>query len=376
MRRREFLAAAVPLAGCSGPFVPVDSVPPAPAFLGERQKLYGTDPAAAFQAWFREAGCGLLFEYGVYSQLGRGPQVQFDEQIPLDRYGLLGDTFDPAGFDADGLTSLAVDSGSRYVGLVARHADGFCLFRTIQSDFNSLECSGRDLVGELAEACERKRLGLILSYSYAADWRHPYFYPPETSRTAWRGARPAYGSPPGDYAFRNDEDFLLYVRYAHRQLEEIVFRYDSIAGLRLEPVAGYHARPDLIPVSQAYSILREARPGILLAFGTGANGTEDFASIGGEIPTSFTEPLAASAWGQNRGKPLEICRPLTDRRAGTERASASELADLSRDASAAGANFLVRVELDPDGAVDDEDERTLLEFGRRRGAGARRAASL
>ena len=368
MRRREFLAAALPLAGCSGPVAPVDTAPTAPAFLGEHRELYGADPEAAFQEWFRDAGGGLLFEYGVYSQLGRGPQVQFDERIPLDRYGLLGETFDPSGFDADGLTSLAVDSGMRYVGLVARHADGFCLFRTIQSEFNSLECAGRDLVGELAEACERKRLGLILSYSYAADWRHPYFYPPETSRTAWRGARPAYESPPGEYAFRKDEDFLLYVRYAHRQLEEIAYRYESIAGLRLEPVAGYHARPDLIPVSQAYSILREARPGILLAFGTGADGTEDFASIDGEIPTAFTEPLEASAWSQNRGKPLEICHPLTDRSGGAERASASELADLSRDASATGASLLVRVELNPDGAVDDEDERTVLEFGRRRGA--------
>ncbi len=372
MRRRELLVAAAGLAGCGGPVVPRDQEPDRPRFLEGYEVLYAADPEAAFQAWFREAGCGLFLQYGVYSQLGRGPTVQFDERIPVARYGKLNATFDPRGFDAERIADLALDSGMPYVGLTARHADGFCLFRTIETDFNSLESSGRDLVGELAESCQRRRLGLLLSYSYAADWRHPYFYPTETARSKWRGARPAYETPPDEYVFEKDEDFLHYIRYAHNQLQEIVYRYESVAGIRLEPAAGYHARPDLFPVEQTYAILREARPGILIALGLGANGDEDFATTDGQVPATIEGLRAARAWSDNRGKPLEIRHSLamesTEGRAEAPRRAADRLLGLLERSSSQAANLLVSAEMRPDGSLDAADERTLLEFGRLRGA--------
>ena len=372
MRRRELLVAAAGLAGCGGPIVPRDQEPDRPRFLDGYEAQYADDPGSAARAWFRDARCGLFLQYGVYSQLRRGPNVQFDERIPLARYGELDATFDPGGFDAGRIADLALASGMRYVGLTARHADGFSMFRTIETDFNSLESSGRDLLGELAEACRERGLGLLPSYSYAADWRHPYFFPPETARSNWRGARPAYDSPPDEYVFEKDEDFLHYIRYAHNQLQEIVYRYEEIAGIRLEPASGYHARPDLFPVAQAYSILREARPGLLVAFGPGADGDEDFGALDGEVPGAVGERIATVDRVSHGRKRLEICHSLTDRHAGggpeTARKTASELVRLLEGASARGANLLVRTQLNPDGSIDAEDERTLLEFGRRRGA--------
>lgn len=372
MRRREFLAGAAGLAGCAGPSLPRDHEPDYPRFLEGHEEQYAAAPKEAALAWFRNAGSGLFLQYGVYSQLRRGPTVQFDERIPVARYGELKATFDPGGFDADRMADLAVDSGMRYVGLTARHADGFSLFRTIETDFNSLESSGRDLVDELAASCRERGLGLLLSYSYAADWRHPYFFPTETAWSKWRGARPAYKLPPPEYAFEKDEDFLHYIRYAHNQLQEIVYRYEAVAGIRLEPVAGYHARPDLFPVEQTYAILREARPGILVAFGLGANGDEDFATTESEVPGTIEESIAARAWGDNSGKPLEICHSLATKpsRGASEatRRTDAQLLGLLEGTSARGANLLVRIDLLPDGSIDAEHERSLLEFGRRRGA--------
>lgn len=368
MRRRELLLAIAGSAGCGGSVVPPDREPDSPRFLSGFEAQFAADPSVAFQAWFREAKCGLFLQYGVYSQLGRGPNVQFAERIPVGRYGKLTATFNPAGFDADSIADLAVASGMRYVGLTARHADGFCLFRTIESDFNSLESSGRDLLGELAAACRERGLGLLPSYSYAADWRHPYFFPPETARSDWRGARPAYDSTPEEYAFEKDEDFLHYIRYAHNQLQEMVYRYEEMAGVRLEPGPGYHARPDLFPVAQTYSILREARPGFLVAFGLGANGEEDFVVLDGATPGAFQERITARAGA----KPLEICHSLTEERpegaSETARKTADDLVRLLGEASARGANLLVRVELNPDGSITAEDERTLRNFGSLRDA--------
>lgn len=370
MRRREFLVAAGGVAGCSSPVLVPEPGQRVPRFLAGHEGAFAIDPRRAALAWFREAGTGLFLQYGVYSQLGRGPDVQFRERIPLAEYSQLGATFDPSRFNADRITEIAAQCGMGYVGLPARHADGFCLFRTIESNFNSLECAGRDLVGELAAACRQKALGLLLSYSYAADWRHPYFFPAETSRSDWRGSRPPYNSPPPEYRFQKDEDFLRYIRYAHNQLEEIVFRYEPVAGIWLEPLAGYHARRDLFPVRQTYSILREAQPGILIGFGPGASGDEDFASDIGSGPQHLSEEAQPIPARLPTARPVEVCRDLSARFQGGEAEARSlagpELVELSNRAAARGVNLLLRASLEPDGSLRTTDERNLLEFARLR----------
>ena len=371
MRRRSFLVAATGLAGCGPSLTPPRPERDCPAYLGGFEAQYAVSPRAAGRDWFRAAGSGLAIQYGVYSQLGRGPAAQFDGPIPLERYSVLKETFDPSGFDAEEIAAAAAAADMGYVVMTARHADGFCLFRTIQTDFNSLESGGRDLVGELARACRNRHLGLFLAYSYAADWRHPYFYSPETSRIEGYRSRPAYDTTPEEYKFRKDEDFLLYIQFVHRQLEEIVYRYEPLAGVRLEPAAGYYARPDLFPVAQTYSILRQAQPWILISFGQGVSGDEDFVT---EPRLQASHPLGGDiADGvrlANRDKPREVRAHLRAGEAvvgsGGEASlgSARDLLDEYGRAGEASANLLAGVRLRPDGSFDPADARALREFGR------------
>ena len=354
MRRRRFLAVAASFAGCAPNDGATDSR--LPAFLAEYQARHGLEPLGAARAWFLDARYGLFLQYGVYSQLGRGPTVQFDDRIPVSRYADLMRSFDPSGFDAEAIADLAVSAGMRYIGFPARQADGFCMFRTIETDFNSLEASGRDLVQELADACRARALGLLLSYAYAADWRHPYFFPAATAQLGWRGGRPGYDVRPPEYRFERDEDFLHYIRFAHNQLEEIAYRYAAVAGIRLEPLIGYYARPDLFPIGQTYAILREAQPGLLIGFGVGANGEEDFASAADEFRPI---PAAAAAWQANQGKPLELRASLRP---------PAELPGKLEASRAAGANLLLVAQLAADGSFAPEDERTLRGFPRLLGA--------
>lgn len=80
----------------------------------------------------------------------------------------------PAKLDADFITDLALSAGMRYVNITTRHHDSFCLLKTGQTDFNSVNSPAkRDLVGKLAEACRTKDLGLCLYYSHGRDRRHP-----------------------------------------------------------------------------------------------------------------------------------------------------------------------------------------------------------
>ena len=102
-----------------------------------------------------------------------------------------------------------IEAGAAYLNFSARGPDGFCLFRTNTTDFCTLNSPARrDLAGEMTDACRVKGLGLFLSYSYALDWNHPYFYSRDSVQLDWPFARPAYDEPPPEYRLEREEDFF------------------------------------------------------------------------------------------------------------------------------------------------------------------------
>ncbi len=352
-----------------------------PTYLHGYEDLYRSDPRAAALEWFRNAKFGLFLHYGVYSLLGRGEWVMLRERIPVSEYEKLKDRFTAEKFDADLIADLALATGMRYVNITTRHHDSFCLFRTAATDFNSLNSpAARDLVDELARACRKRGLGLFFYYSYAADWRHPYFYSREAG---WQSARPAYDTPDPAYKFRRDEDFRHYVDFVHTQLEELLTQYGPVAGIWFDPIMGYYHRPDLFPVEETYALIRSLQPQCLIAFKTGANGTEDFAS-----PEHTAEGLAERmrrskapehaieaaerAWAGNRDNPRnEICTTLTNRhwgysnQADIEHRNADDVLQMLDEAEAHNCNLLLNTGPLPDGSIDPTDESTLREVGRR-----------
>ena len=147
--------------------------------------------------WFTKARFGLFMHYGVYSILGRGEWVQLRDVIPVAEYAKLQGRFTADKFDAGKITDMALAAGMKYINLTARHHDSFCLFKTNQTDFNSLKSPAkRDLIGELTAECRKKGLGIFYYYSYALDWKHPFFYSRElgqaSSNAPWDAGRPNY----------------------------------------------------------------------------------------------------------------------------------------------------------------------------------------
>ena len=369
--RRRFLAAAAAaaLGGC------VRRPPDIPSFLHGYEDLYRRDPRAATKAWFDQARFGLFLHYGVYSQLARGEWVQLREKIPVAEYAKLKNSFDPKGFDAGAICDLALAAGMKYVNLTARHHDSFCLFRTNQSDFTSLGSPARrDLVQELADACAARGLGLCLYYSYALDWRHPYFYSLEASRqgeVSWESARPAYEAPQPEYRYADEEDFTRYLSFAHAQMRELLHRYRP-AVLWLDPIMGYYSRPDLFPIELTYEVIRDADPGVLICFKQGANGDEDFVAPERE-PRAHPQggAVGAAAWEKNQGKKIEICETLQprvwgyDERDQGRHRSADEVMAMLEHCAGYDANLLLNTGPLPDGSIHTDDQETLLEVGRR-----------
>ncbi|MCG8309186.1 MAG: alpha-L-fucosidase [Cytophagales bacterium] len=347
------------------------SIPP---YLTDYSDLYLEDPRKANLEWFKNAKYGLFMHYGVYSSLEDGEWIQLrhDPPIAVADYDTLKRVFTARNFDADFIADLAAEAGMKYINITSRHHDSFSLFKTGQSDFNSVDAPNcrRDLVGELAKACDEKGLGLFLYYSYGADWKHPYFYP---RSEGWVAARPDYAEPQPEYKFKEDEDFQHYIDFVHAQLKELLTQYPNIAGIWFDPIMGFYSRPDLFPIEETYALVRSMSPHALISFKQGANGDEDFSAPerGGGAKVGQQFDVAKKVYELNKNKPKEVCNTLQPHAWGYRRAddgkhkTADDVMAMLHQVDSIGANLLLNVGPLPDGSFPQEDIMTLKEVGKR-----------
>ncbi len=173
--------------------------------------------------WWREAKFGLFIHWGVYSIPagvwngqhipGIGEWIMLRAEIPIPEYEQLAAQFNPVQYDADQIVRLAKQAGQKYIVLTSKHHDGFCLYRSKETDYNIADGTpfGRDALGELAEACAREGIKLGLYYSQTQDWHHPN----------------GFGNT---WDFNADEqDFGAYIdNYVKPQVREILSNYGPI----------------------------------------------------------------------------------------------------------------------------------------------------
>jgi alpha-L-fucosidase len=377
MKRRTFLKAlaSVP-AGAAAPAIP--------SYLEAYKDLYVRDPHAAAIEWFKNARSGLFMHYGLYSVLGgewQGKQmvnenhpdrpnaewIQFNSRIPVAEYAHLKDRFTAAKFDADFITDLALAAGMKYVNITTRHHDSFCLFRTQETDFNSVNSAARrDLVAELAAQCRKKKLGLFLYYSHGRDWKHPH-----APTLAWSGdSRPHYERPQPEYIPDSEVDVRKYAAFLEKQVVELLTQYGPVAGIWLdgEGVLKAYAkkRPGglkevvaLLRVNELYAKIRSLQPQCLVSYKQGVTMTEDFLT-----PERKSFGLEAS------GKPLEINTTLQAwswgyNKFSTEWKTVDDIEALAHEARNARANLLLNVGPAGDGHIVPQEEKLLREIGRR-----------
>ena len=75
---------------------------------------------------FETLGLGLFVHFGLYSLLGRGEWVKFNERMPDEEYESLTARFCPAPDWAERLAEAAAMAECRYITLTARHHEGLC----------------------------------------------------------------------------------------------------------------------------------------------------------------------------------------------------------------------------------------------------------
>ena len=113
---------------------------------------------------------GMFVHFGIYSMIGRGEWVMNRERIAPEEMEKTAADFRPRHFDADALCRLAVDGGMRYIVFTTMHHDGFRMYDTALSPFNSMRLLGRDFVREVVDAARKHGLKVVLYHSLN-NWR-------------------------------------------------------------------------------------------------------------------------------------------------------------------------------------------------------------
>ncbi|MBE6633574.1 MAG: alpha-L-fucosidase [Ruminococcaceae bacterium] len=134
--------------------------------------------------WFREAKYGLFIHWGLYAIPGgiwegksapHGTEwIMKNMKIPLAHYKKLVGQFNPEGFDPYFYVRQAKKWGMKYIVFTAKHHDGFAMYDTKVSEYSIMHTPyGKDIVRQLADACEAEGMTLCIYYSQMQDWEHP-----------------------------------------------------------------------------------------------------------------------------------------------------------------------------------------------------------
>jgi alpha-L-fucosidase len=141
-------------------FIGCREKPTVPSYLAEYADQFADDPRAANLKWFEEAEYGLFIHYGLYALMEQGEWVQLQhkpEPVPVAEYAKLADQFTAENFDAEFITDFVLEAGMKYITITSKHHDGYSLFETKLSDFQSMNSPcGRDLIASSTRPVSKK----------------------------------------------------------------------------------------------------------------------------------------------------------------------------------------------------------------------------
>ena len=289
-------------------------------------------------AWFDAARFGMFVHFGAYAMLGRGEWVMLREDIPKSTYEPMARRFNPANFKADDWVDLAVAAGARYITITAKHHDGFCLFDSQLTDYKITNTPfGRDLIGELVSACQRRRMRIVLYYSQP-DWHHP-------NNVHRPGAFKDLQRQPPD----QQPDWPAFQRYVEGQVEELVTRYGRIDGIWFD---GTHRSEKDWRGRRLYQLIKRHQPHAVVNDRARCG---DFFTPERSLPDDLTgylleacESISPKTWGFSHDTPLY---------------SAPHLIRSLLRMTAAGGNYLLNIGPQADGTMPADWAARLLAIG-------------
>ncbi len=289
--------------------------------------------------WFFEKRYGLFLHWGLYAINGFHEQEQWRRRVPRDRYVTLADEWNPTRFDPHRWLDLMQEAGMEYAVLTTKHHDGFCLWDTKETTFNTMNTPfGKDIVRLYVDACHERGVPVGLYYS-VVDWHHPN-YPNQ-------GRHHELASPePGD-----QPDLETYMEFLRRQVRELCSNYGEINEFWWDMNVAEYVDPSI------NAMIRELQPNCVInnrGMDDGDFGTperewaEEGDSLVPDRPVEACNSVGSQSWGYRRDEAYYGDRHL--------------LKSLDN-YLAKGGNFLLNVGPGPDGTIPERSAEILRRIG-------------
>ena len=287
--------------------------------------------------WFFEKRFGMFVHWGLYAIPGWHEQHQWRARVPRAEFVKLAQQWNPVKFDPNAWLDLVEAAGMKYVCLTTKHHDGFCLWDTQQTKFNTRNTPfGKDIVKLLADACHKRGVPLCLYYSIA-DWNQPN-YPNEGRH---HELPPQAGDSP---------DWNKYLDFLRAQVRELCTNYGEIHGFWWDMNVPKHKDPSI------NAMIRQLQPKAVINnrgfdegdFGTPERDYEKDAAASFERLTEACQSVGMESWGFRRDEDYYCDRHL-------ERSIDRYLA---RDG-----NYLLNVGPQPDGLIPETSAGILRRIG-------------
>jgi alpha-L-fucosidase len=173
--------------------------------------------------WFRDAKFGIYTHWGLYSvpacgwngtwypyNMYREGNGQYDHHVKTyggpEKFGYKDfiPMFTAEKFDPDEWAEMFKKAGARFAGPVGEHHDGFCMWDTKYSEWNSVRMGPkRDVVGELERAIRKQDMRYFVALHHAENW---WFFPHwrkefDTSDPKYAGLYGEFHNPDGPKQF-------------------------------------------------------------------------------------------------------------------------------------------------------------------------------
>ncbi len=240
---------------------------------------------------------GIFLHWGIYASYAQGEWYLNTGKLDKDAYAVAAETFNPIKFDAAAWVAAFKDAGAGYITFTSRHHDGFSMFRTAASDYDIIDATpfGRDIVGELAEACAEAGLGFHLYYSLL-DWiREDYPQGRTGLNTGRKGDR---------------QDYDHYLAFMERQVGELVRQYPNLGALWFDGIWDHDEDPGFDwRMPEFYAYIHGLKPELLI----GNNhhllpfDGEDFQMFERDLPGENKSGLSGQ---EISALPLEMCETM------------------------------------------------------------------
>jgi len=342
MNRRDFLRAAAGAAVVSG-------LSGSSAVLRSTSALADqTQPSAPSEIprfgdardWFFQKRFGLFVHWGLYSIAAWHEQYQWRMRVPRAQYAKLREQWNPIRFDPEHWLDLLQSVGMKYICLTTKHHDGFCLWDTKLTDYNTMNTPyGKDVLKMLADACHRRDIPLCLYYS-CVDW-HQKNYPNQ-------GRSHELPPQPGD-----EPDLAKYLEFVKGQVRELCTNYGPIHGFWWDMNVDKHHDPSI------NDMIRKLQPAAVInnrGYDAGDFGTpeRDYDSTGEELLrfnklTEANQSVGSESWGYRKDEDyysdLHLLRSIDKY--------------LARDA-----NYLLNVGPMADGTIGPDETAILRRIGK------------